>query len=139
MSCKRMARLLLNFLLYCGISAGAQYPGQSLPPGGTTPPTFPDDSRGPSSIPPDTRAPTAQSPSSEEIRDQIQQKLDTQRGLENTELNVAVDSAQVTVNGVIQREAQRDLVLRIVNSYAGEREIVDRLQIGNAPVADQEP
>ncbi|MCI0352905.1 MAG: BON domain-containing protein [Acidobacteriales bacterium] len=101
---------------------------------GQTPPTFPEDTKPsepttPRDMPPDTQAPSPRELSSPEIRDQIQTKLDSEPGLENHRLRVEVSDSEVTVSGTVDDEAERDLALRIAESYAGDRSVVDKVQI----------
>jgi BON domain len=105
----------------------------SQPAPGQTPPTFPEDQdpgarRTPPDMPPDTNAPGREL-SSREIQEQIQSKLNSEPGLDNDRVRVNVTDSEVTVTGSVDDEAERDVALRIAESYAGDRQIVDKLEI----------
>jgi osmotically-inducible protein OsmY len=80
-------------------------------------------------MPPDTSAAPGRELSSSEIRDQIQTKLNSEPGLENDRVRVSVTDSDITVTGAVDDEAERELALRIAESYAGDRNIVDKLEI----------
>src|SRR5262245_33237588 len=104
------------------------------PAPGQTPPTFPQDQDPgvrpvPPDMPPDTGAAPGRELSSSEIQDQIQSKLNSEPGLENDRVSVNVTDAEVTVTGTVDDGTERDIALRIAKSYAGDRKIVDKLEI----------
>jgi osmotically-inducible protein OsmY len=80
-------------------------------------------------MPPDTQAAPPRELSSSEIQDQIQSKLNSEPGLENDRVRVNVSDSEVTVTGSVDDDAERDLALRIAESFAGERQIVDKLEL----------
>lgn len=142
---QRLARFSasLLFLLPAGlfIPAGiARAQGQTQIPPGTTPPTFPQD-QAPSAtpspqnqppeapLPPDTQAPAQQALSTEQVQQQIQAKLDTEPILKGVQLTVVADDDTVTLRGNVDDEDQHDAALRIAQSYAGDRKIVDKLVV----------
>jgi osmotically-inducible protein OsmY len=96
------------------------------PPPYSTPPTFPQDQ---GTTPSEATPQQGQPMTSVEIEDQIQKKLDKDPGLINTSVSAKVDDKTVTLTGNVDNEQQHDLALRIAQSYAGERKIVDRVQV----------
>jgi osmotically-inducible protein OsmY len=80
-------------------------------------------------MPPDTRVPPARELSNMEVQDQIQTKLHSEPALDDNRLRVEVDDAEVVVSGTADNEKERELALRIAESYAGERRVVDKMEI----------
>jgi hypothetical protein len=126
-----MKRTVLGSLLLFIASAMAQTQGnpQPSPPPYSTPPTFPQAPDSAGQMPPDTKAPPSEQLSAAEIQDQIQNKLDSEPALNNNDLKATVDDASVALDGTVQNEQQHALALRIAQSYAGERRIVDNIEI----------
>ena len=104
-----------------------------------TPPTFPSDQTksgqtgpdtrlpsDPSSMPPDTKAPA---PSSLELQQQIEQALSKEPDLAATDIRVMVDKSTVTLTGTVDNPNERTMALRIAQSYAGERQVIDKLKL----------
>lgn len=77
-------------------------------------------------MPPDTKAPA---PSSREIQQQIDQALSKEPDLEASDIRVMVDKNAVTLTGTVDNPNQRTLALHIAQSYAGERQVVDKLKL----------
>jgi len=123
-----MKRMLWTMALAIVTSAFAQ---QQLPPGPpyTTPPTFPQDKTSRRQMPPDTKAPPSQSLSTAQVQRQIQEKLSAEPALANTNVGVKTTDKSVTLAGSVNTERQHDLALRIAQSYAGDRKIVDKIKI----------
>ena len=133
----RVFRILALALALSSLSGAAQTTDQRGIPG--TPPTFPSDqSKGgqtgpdtrlpsdPSSMPPDTKAPA---PSSRELQQQIEQALTKEPELATSDIRVMVDKNAVTLTGTIDNPNERTLALRITQSYAGERQVIDKLKL----------
>jgi osmotically-inducible protein OsmY len=80
-------------------------------------------------MPPDTKAPPPQDLSDSEVEQQIQKKLSREPSLASTEIGVKIDATSVTLTGSVGTERQRDLALRIAQSYAGQRKVVDKIKI----------
>ncbi len=80
-------------------------------------------------MPPDTKAPSPRGLSAAEIAKQIQEKLNSEPGLVNTQIGVNTNAKSVTLTGSVETERQHDLALRIAQSYAGDRKIVDKIKI----------
>ncbi len=125
-----MKLLSLGALLLFTASLMAQ---QGLPPYSpppySTPPTFPEGQSPSQPIPPDTKAPPPEALPSADVQGQIQKKLTTEPLLANTSVAANVDDNAVVLSGAVENEQQHDLALRIAESYAGDRRIVDKIQI----------
>jgi hypothetical protein len=94
-----------------------------------TPPTFPEGQPPGQAMPPDTAAPPPQQMSSWQTQQQIQAKLNSEPSLANRNVKASVNDSTVTLTGVVDSERQHQLVLGIAQSYAGSREILDRIQV----------
>jgi hypothetical protein len=118
------------------LSSGAQSTNPQEVPG--TPPTFPSDTKpgqtgpdprlpsDPSSMPPDTKAPAA---SSRQVQQQIEQALSKEPDLESSDIKVMVDKKTVTLTGTVDDAKDRTMALRIAQSYASDRQVVDKLKL----------
>ena len=122
--------LLLLLLLLLATSILAQQQGQPpTSPPRSTPPTFPERQQAPSQrMPPDQEAPP-QGLSNGEAQQQIQQGLKSEPALRNSDIGVHVDETSVVLTGTVHSEDQHDLALRIAQSYAGNRQILDKLKL----------
>ena len=123
-----MKRMLWYLALAFVTSAFAQQQPPTNSPPYTTPPTFPE-GRPQRQMPPDTKAPPPQDLSASEVEKQIQDKLNREPTLANTEIGVKIDAKSVTLTGSVNTENQRDLALRIAQAYAGHRKILDKIKI----------
>jgi len=79
-------------------------------------------------MPPDQEAPP-QGLSTPEVQQQIQQGLNSEPALRNSNVGVHVDENSVILTGTVNSEEQHDLALRIARSYAGDRKIVDKIKL----------
>lgn len=123
-----MKRILLVLALAIVTSAFAQQ--QPTGPPYTTPPTFPKNKTPTQEMPPDTKAPAPSSSlSTTQVQRQIQEKLGAEPVLANTNVGVKVTGKAVTLTGVVDTERQHEMALRIAQSYAGDRKIVDKITI----------
>lgn len=66
--------------------------------------------------------------STTEVRQQIQEKVRTEPGLADAKIRVEADDSSVVLAGAVDHDCQRDLALRIAESYAGKRRIVDKIK-----------
>lgn len=124
-----MKRTLCGLALAFAVSAFAQQQFPTNPPPHTTPPTFPDDQASRQQMPPDTKAPPPQALSTAKVEQQIQGKLNNEPALANTNVGAKTDDKSVTLTGTVDTDAQQDLALRIAQSYAGDRTIVDKIKV----------
>ncbi len=121
-----MKRMLWGLALVASVFA-QQQPPTNRPPY-TTPPTFPEGGTQ-QEMPPDTKAPPPRGLSAAKVGQQIQDKLKSEPALANTKLGVKANAKSVTLTGLVDTERQHDLALRIAQSYAGDRKIVDKIKI----------
>jgi hypothetical protein len=124
-----MKRALCGLALAFAVSAFAQQQYPMNPPPYTTPPTFPDDQASRQEMPPDTKAPPPQGLSTAQVEQHIQDKFNSEPVLANTNVGVKTDDKSVTLTGTVDTDAQHDLALRIAQSYAGDRTIVDKITV----------
>ena len=108
-------------------------PDMQGPPRGT-PPTFPEDRPAPGQqptqpLPPDEKAPSPRAMSTNEVQQQISSHLSSEPALANTNVDAQVSDKSVVLSGSVATEEQHDLALRIAQSYAGERRIVDHIKL----------
>jgi hypothetical protein len=123
-----MKRILLVLALAIVASAFAQQ--QPSGPPYTTPPTFPKDKKPTQEMPPDTKAPApSDSLSTAQVQRQIQEKISAEPVLANAKVGVKVTGKAVTLTGLVDTERQHEMALRIAQSYAGDRKIVDKITI----------
>lgn len=123
-----MKCILCGLVLAFVASAFAQQPSANQPPY-TTPPTFPESQAPQQGMPPDTKAPPPQGLSTDQIEQQIQRKLDGEPALTNTKVSVKVGDRSVVLTGRVDTQEQHDLALRIAQSYAGDRKILDKIKV----------
>ena len=103
---------------------------QTTNPPYQTPPTFPEgQGRQGTQMPPDTHAPAPQQMSSEQVQARIEERLRTEKRLSEDEISTEVDDNSVVLKGSVANIDQHDLAVRIAQRYAGNREIVDRLEL----------
>jgi Flp pilus assembly secretin CpaC len=119
--------LLASGLLLASLSFAQQ---QSQPPPNgplqTPPPTFPREERRQDQMPPDERA---QPLSTAQVQGKIQQGLNSEPALSNTKVSVKTSEDSVVLGGTVESESQHKLALRIAESYAGDRKIVDKIKV----------
>ena len=109
----------------------AQQQGQPPPAAPPyTPPTFPQGRQSPrQQMPPDQEPQPSQGLSSAQVQQQIQQSLNSEPALANTNVGVKTDESAVVLTGTVDSEKQHDLAVRIAQSFAGDRQVVDKIKI----------
>jgi hypothetical protein len=128
-----MKHIVFCFVLLLASIGLAQQQGQ--PPATTsppyqTPPTFPEGRQTPrAQMPPDTQAPPPQTMSTERVEQQITQGLSSEPTLAKSNVDAKVDENSVVLTGSVDTETQHDLAIRIAQSYAGDRKIVDKIKV----------
>src|SRR5437667_7066344 len=124
-----MKRILCGsvFLLASLGLAQQGQPPQASPPY-TTPPTFPQEQTPRDQMPPDQEAPPTEQMSSTKVQQQIEQHLNAEPALTNSNVGVKTDDQSVVLTGTVDTPRQHDLALQIARSYAGERRIVDKIK-----------
>jgi hyperosmotically inducible periplasmic protein len=125
-----MKHMLCGLALAFAVSAFAvQQQSPTNPRPQTTPPTFPDDQASRQEMPPDTKAPPPRALSTAQVQRQIQDKLKNEPALASANVKVKTDDKAVTLTGTVDTEGQHELALRIAQSYAGNRVIVDKIKV----------
>jgi len=76
----------------------------------------------------------AKKPDDAKISSDIQSKFSQDSGLSAKQLNVQSAGGVVTLSGNVDNDAQRDAASRQAASVPGVREVVNNLQVGNAPM-----
>jgi hypothetical protein len=118
----------LVFLMATAMLAQQQEQPPPTSPHQSTPPTFPEERAPRQQMPPDQEAPP-QGLSTPEVQQQIQQGLNSEPMLRNSNVGVRVNENSVVLTGTVYSEEQHDLALRIAQSYAGDRKIVDKIKL----------
>jgi hypothetical protein len=77
----------------------------------------------------------ARKPDDVKISSDIQAKFSQDSGLSTKQLTVEAKDGVVTLGGTVDNVAQREAASRQAASVAGVREVVNNLQVGNAPAA----
>ena len=118
----------------CLAQQQGQPPADMQAPPQSTPPTFPGQPQAPGQqptrpLPPDEQAPPPRALSTEEVQRQITMHLSSEPALERTNVDVQVSDNSVVLTGSVANEDQHDLALRIAQSYAGDRQIIDRVKV----------
>jgi len=80
-------------------------------------------------MPPDQEPQPSQRLSTAQVQQQIQQGLNSEPALANTNVSVKTDESSVTLTGTVDTERQHDLAVRIAHSNAGGRKVVDKIKI----------
>ena len=128
-----MKHIVFCFVLLLATIGVAQQQGQPPPatsPPYQTPPTFPEGRQSPrTQMPPDTQAPPPQTMSTERVEQQITQRLSSEPELFKSNIDTKVDENSVVLTGSVDSETQHDLAVRIAQSYAGDRKIVDKIKV----------
>ncbi|HXR16320.1 MAG TPA: BON domain-containing protein [Terriglobales bacterium] len=81
----------------------------------------------------------SKAPTDAQIASDIQNKLNTDSGLQGKQLVVQADKGSVTLSGQVDNDAQRDAAARYASSEPGVKQIVNNLQVAPPPVATQAP
>ena len=75
----------------------------------------------------------ARKPDDAKISSDIQSRFSQDSGLSGKQLTVQASNGVVTLGGTVDNDAQRDAASRQAASVAGVKEVVNNLQVGNAP------
>ena len=123
-----MKHILVGLVL---LAASAAFGQRQLPPTmpPSTPPTFPQGRAPQQETPSPDQQAEPRELSTPEVQQQIQQGFSSEPMLRNTNVNIEVDDNSVKLTGSVKSEQQHDLALRIVQSYSGDRKIVDRIKV----------
>jgi BON domain-containing protein len=124
--------LLLSGLCFAQ-QQGQPPPDAQQPPYGT-PPTFPGEPQAPGQqptrpMPPDEQVSPPEAMSTQEVQRQITSHLGSEPELDHTNVVAQVSDSSVVLTGNVRSEEQHDLALRIAQSYAGDRQVVDKIKV----------
>src|SRR5271157_1847710 len=75
----------------------------------------------------------SKAPTDAQIASDIQNKLNTDSGLQGKQLVVQADKGSVTLSGQVDNDAQRDAAARYASSEPGVKQIVNNLQVAPPP------
>jgi len=75
----------------------------------------------------------SKSPTDEQIATDIQNKLNTDSGLQGKQLIVQADKGSVTLSGEVDNNAQRDAAARYASGEPGVKQIVNNLEVASQP------
>src|SRR5580704_16250657 len=75
----------------------------------------------------------AKAPTDTQIANDIQNKLNTDSGLQGKQLAVQSDKGSVTLSGQVDNDAQRDAAARYASSETGVKQVVNNLQVAPPP------
>jgi osmotically-inducible protein OsmY len=67
--------------------------------------------------------------SSKQVEGQIVKQFRNEPGLSGTNVDATVEDNSVVLTGTVDTEVQHDLAIRIAQSNAGDRRIVDRIKV----------
>ena len=108
----------------------AQQQRPSAPPPYQTPPTLPEGSQTPrDQMPPDMQAPASETASAQQVEQQIMEKLGSEPTLAKTSVRAKVDDESVLLTGTVDTQTEHDVAVRVAQSYAGDRKIIDKINI----------
>lgn len=122
-------KCILCGLVLLLVSLGLAQQPRQLPPSQSTPSTFPQGQTPGRQMPPDQEAPPAEQMSSTRVQQQIEQHLNAEPALTSTNVRVKTDDQSVVLTGTVDTRGQHDLAMRIAKSYAGDRQIVDKIKV----------
>lgn len=84
----------------------------------------------------------SKAPNDSQISSQLQDKLNSDSGLQGKQLSVQSSEGVVTLSGIVDNDTQRDAASRYASGIPGVRQVVNNLQVGPppaAPVAQEAP
>lgn len=82
----------------------------------------------------------SKAPTDAQMGSDIQNKLNTDSGLQGKQLGVQADKGTITLTGVVDNQAQRDAAARYASSEDGVKQVVNNIQVqeaANQPSSDQ--
>ena len=79
----------------------------------------------------------SKAPTDVQIASDIQNKLNTDSGLQGKQLNVQAVNGSVTLSGQVDNDAQRDAAARYASAEPGVKQVVNNLQVGPPPAEAQ--
>ena len=118
-----------TLVLSLAVPLCAQQQGKppGAPPPYNPPPTFPQSDQHPQTMPPERSAPQTTSPA--DVQQQIQSALSNEPALKSSNVSVQVDDKVITLTGTVKTEDQHNQAVRIAQSSAGDRQVMDKIQV----------
>jgi hypothetical protein len=116
--------------LICAMVSAAQRVGQQSPAISALyqiPPGLPGGSPE-KQMPPDTQAPPPATLSSEQVEILLANLLSSAPALVNSNVTASVDDRSIVLSGSVTSDQQRKVAIRIAESYAEARSIVDNIK-----------
>jgi hypothetical protein len=80
-----------------------------------------------------------QAPNDSQISTQLQDRLNSDSGLQGKQLSVQSSNGTVTLSGMVDNDAQREAAARYASGIPGVKQVVNNLQVGPPTVAAQGP
>jgi hypothetical protein len=79
-------------------------------------------------------------PNDTQISSQLQDRLNSDSGLQGKQLSVQSQNGTVTLSGLVENDMQRDAAARYASAIPGVKQVVNNLQVGPppSPVAEQQ-
>jgi hypothetical protein len=81
----------------------------------------------------------SKAPNDSQISSQLQDKLNTDSGLQGKQLSVQAANGTVTLSGSVDNDAQREAAARYASAIPGVKTVVNNLQVGPPPTAAVAP
>src|SRR5215468_3907886 len=78
-------------------------------------------------------------PNDSQINSQLQDKFNTDSGLQGKQLSVQASNGTVTLSGSVDNDAQREAAARYAAGIPGVKQVVNNLQVGQPPQAAATP
>src|SRR5258708_27379195 len=75
----------------------------------------------------------SKAPTDAQIASDIQNKLNTDSGLQGKQVAVQAASGSVTLSGQVDNDAQRDAAARYASGEPGVKQVINNLQVGPPP------
>ena len=125
-----MRHVLFCFVLFLATLGFAQQQPPPTSPPYRTPPTLPEGSQTPrEQMPPDMEAPVPETAPVGQVQQQITEHLSSELTLAHTDVAAKVDEDSVLLTGTVDTQTEHDVAVRIAQSYAGDRKIIDKINI----------
>src|ERR1700675_619938 len=80
-----------------------------------------------------------QAPNDSQIQSQVQDRLNSDSGLQGKQLDVKSAQGTVTLSGSVENDAQRDAASRYASGIPGVKQVVNNLQVGAPPATAAVP
>src|SRR6476646_2236554 len=75
----------------------------------------------------------SKAPDDSQINSQLQDKFNSDSGLQGKQLSVQASNGTVTLSGSVENDAQREAAARYASSLPGVKQVVNNLQVGPPP------